>query len=67
MGLQASDKAGGSSPSRPKVERQGRREIGRALEAFYDDVVRQGVPAPILELLADLDARTGSRVDSDRP
>jgi hypothetical protein len=49
------------------VERQGRREIGRTLEAFYEDVVRQGVPGPILELLDDLDARTGGgRADPDR-
>ena len=62
MGLQAFDKAGGSA-SRPKVERQGRREIGRALETFYEDVVRQGIPARIVELLDDLDAPTRSRTD----
>ena len=64
--MQAFGKAEGSSVSRPKVGRQGRREIGRALETFYDDVVRQGVPSRILALLDDLDARTGSRPDTDR-
>src|SRR5262249_18548545 len=63
MGLQTFDKAGGSGASGPKVERQGRREIGRALEAFYDDVVRQGVPPRILALLDDLNARTSGRAD----
>jgi Anti-sigma factor NepR len=43
------------------VERQGRREIGRALEAFYEDVVSQGIPAPILTLLDDLEARSADQ------
>src|SRR5262249_6222513 len=64
--LQAFGKAEGSSVSRPKVGRQGRREIGRALETFYDDVVRQGVPSRILELLDDLDARAASHPNADR-
>jgi hypothetical protein len=51
---------------RPKLGRRGRREIGRALEAFYEDVVRQGVPARLVELLDGLDARVGSRPDSNR-
>jgi len=48
------------------VGRQGRREIGRALETFYDDVVRQGVPSRILALLDDLDARAASHPNADR-
>lgn len=66
LGLQASGKAEGTGASRPRVGRQGRREIGRALEALYEDVVREGVPAHIRDLLDDLDARTGSRPDPDR-
>ena len=49
----------GSGVSRPKLGMHGRREIGRALEAMYEDVVKQGVPARILQLLARLDARAG--------
>jgi hypothetical protein len=45
---------------RPKLGRHGRHEIGRALEAMYEDVVKQGVPSRILELLEGLDARIGS-------
>ena len=49
----------GSGVSRPKLGKHGRREIGRALEAMYEDVVQQGVPPRILRLLEGLDARTG--------
>jgi hypothetical protein len=49
----------GSGVSRPKLGKHGRREIGRALEAMYQDVVKQGVPPRILQLLAGLDARAG--------
>jgi hypothetical protein len=56
-GLQAPGAAEETSVSHPKLGRQGRREIGRALEAMYDDVLRQGIPAQILELIEGLDAR----------
>jgi len=49
---------------RPKLGRHGRREIGRALEAMYEDVVRQGIPAHILRLLEGLDARDGGTANS---
>ena len=49
----------GSGVSRPKLGRHGRREIGRALETMYEDVVQQGVPPRILQLLEGLDARAG--------
>ena len=49
----------GSGVFRPKLGRHGRREIGRALEAMYEDVVEQGVPPRILQLLEGLDARAG--------
>jgi Anti-sigma factor NepR len=54
-------RAAGSSTSAPKLGRDGRREIGRALEAMYEDVLRQGVPPYIVELLDGLDrpARVG--------
>lgn len=61
--LQAPDSAQESSVSRPKLDRRGRREIGRALEAMYEDVIKQGVPPRIVELLAGLDARAGNRPD----
>jgi hypothetical protein len=61
MGLQAHVAAAGSSVSTPRLGRHGRREIGRALEAMYEDVIRQGVPPRIVELLDGLDAR---RLDS---
>jgi hypothetical protein len=58
MGLQADVAAAGSSSvSTPRLGRHGRREIGRALEAMYEDVTRQGVPPRIVELLDGLDAR----------
>jgi len=53
-----------SSASRPKLGRHGRREIGRALEAMYEDVVKQGVPPRIVELLESLDARTGGNPEA---
>jgi hypothetical protein len=49
--------------SRPKLGRRGRREIGRALEAMYEDVIKQGVPPGILKLLESLDARAGDAAD----
>jgi Anti-sigma factor NepR len=55
-----------STASRPKLGRHGRREIGRALEAMYEDVVKQGVPPRIAELLENLDARAGSNPESPR-
>jgi hypothetical protein len=58
-GLQDAEAAEESRASRPKLGRQGRREIGRALEAMYEDVVKQGVPPRILELLEGLDERIG--------
>ena len=64
MGLQAPGATQENSASRPKLGRQGRREIGRALEAMYEDVVKQGVPASIMELLEGLDARAGSNPES---
>jgi anti-sigma factor NepR-like protein len=45
---------------RPKLGPHGRREIGRALESMYEDVVSQGVPPRIRELIEGLDARAGS-------
>ena len=42
----------------------GRREIGRALEAMYEDVVNQGVPPRILQLLEGLDAGAGGTRES---
>jgi len=59
IGPQVSGVVEGSAVSRPKLGRHGRREIGRALEAMYEDVVKQGVPPRILQLLARLDARAG--------
>ena len=57
FGSQAPGVVAESNASRPKLGRHGRREIGRALEAHYEDVVRQGVPPRILKLLDDLAAR----------
>jgi hypothetical protein len=45
----------GSRTFTPKLGRDGQREIGRALGALYDDVVRQGVPPHIVEILDGLD------------
>jgi len=56
-GLQAPGAAEETSVCPAKLGRHGRREIGRALEAMYEDVVKQGVPAQILELIEGLDAR----------
>jgi hypothetical protein len=58
IGPQAPGVVEGSGVSPPKLGRHSRREIGRALEAMYEDVVNQGVPR-ILQLLAGLDARAG--------
>jgi Anti-sigma factor NepR len=63
-GPQAPGAAHGNSVSRAKLGRQGRREIGRALEAMYEDVVSQGIPPRIRQLLESLDARAGSSPDS---
>jgi hypothetical protein len=63
-GLEAPGATQENSASRPKLGRHGRREIGRALEAMYEDVVKQGVPSSIMELLESLDARTGSKPGS---
>lgn len=60
-GLQAPGATQENSASRPKLGRHGRREIGRALEAMYDDVVKEGVPPRIVKLLESLDARGGDR------
>jgi hypothetical protein len=54
----------GSGVSRPNLGRHGRREIGRALEAMYEDVVKQGVPPRILQLLEGLDAGAGGTRES---
>ena len=64
IGPQAPGVAEGSAVSRPKLDRRGRREIGRALEAMYEDMVKQGVPPRILKLLESLDARPGGNLDS---
>jgi hypothetical protein len=48
---------------RPRLGRHGRREIGRALEALYEDVVKQGIPPRILQLLESLDARAGGNAN----
>ena len=63
-GLQAPGAAQENSTSRPRLGRHGRREIGRALEAMYEDVVSQGVPPRIVKLLESLDARAGSNPQS---
>ena len=47
----------------PKLGRDGRREIGRALGAMYDDVVREGIPPHIVALLDGLDRRAEGRLD----
>jgi hypothetical protein len=57
-------RAPGRRASAPKLGRDGRREIGRALGAMYDDVIRQGVPSSIVELLDSLDARVSRRFDA---
>jgi hypothetical protein len=59
IGPQAPGVAERSDVFRPKLGQHGRREIGRALEAMYEDVVKQGVPLRILELLEGLDVRAG--------
>jgi Anti-sigma factor NepR len=64
IGAQVPDFIEGSDGSRPKLGRHGRREIGRALEAMYDDVIKQGVPPRILQLLEGLDARAGGTRES---
>jgi hypothetical protein len=58
-------RAPGYRTSAPKVGRDGRREIGRALGAMYDDILRQGVPPTIVELLDGLDARVTGRLDAN--
>jgi len=63
-GLQAPAGTHENSASRPKLGRHGRREIGRALEAMYEDVVKQGLPPRIVELLENLDARVGTNLES---
>jgi hypothetical protein len=63
-GLQAPEAAQENSASRPKLGRHGRREIGRALEAMYEDVVKQGVPPRIEKLLQSLDQRAGNNPES---
>jgi hypothetical protein len=47
----------------PKLGRDGRREIGRALGAMYDDVVREGIPPHIVALLDGLDRRAKGGLD----
>jgi hypothetical protein len=64
IGPQAPGVAEGSGVARPKLGRHGHREIGRALEAMYEDVVKQGVPSRILKLLEGLDGRAGGNLDS---
>ena len=56
-------RAAGRGMQAPKLGRDGRREIGRALGAMYDDVLRQGVPPYIVELLDGLEARVAGRFD----
>jgi len=63
-GLQAPGATQENGASRPKLGWHGRREIGRALEAMYEDVVKQGVPARIVELIESLDTRAGSTPES---
>jgi hypothetical protein len=55
IGLRVPAFAEGSSVARPKLARRGRQEIGRALEAMYEDVIKEGVPPRILRLLEGLD------------
>ena len=64
IGAQSPGVAEESGVSRPKLDRRGRREIGRALEAMYEDVIKQGVPPRILQLLEGLDVRAGGNPDS---
>jgi hypothetical protein len=49
----------------PRLGRSDREEIGRALVALYDDVVKQGVPAPAARLIDDLAARIEERAAPD--
>jgi Anti-sigma factor NepR len=63
IGWQTPGVAEGSGVSRPKLGRHGRREIGRALEAMYENVVKEGVPPRILKLLESLDVRTDGNRD----
>jgi hypothetical protein len=65
MASQVPAKPQGTPVYRPRLGRRGRREIGRALEAFYEDVVQQGVPARLVELLDGLDAVAAGRPDSN--
>jgi hypothetical protein len=54
----ASDDGGPAGGFRaPKLGRGSQHEIGRALEAIYRDLVKQGVPAQVVGLLHRLDAR----------
>ena len=55
--------AEGRGVSRAKLDRRGRREIGRALEAMYDDVIKEGVPRRFLQLLEGLGGRAGDNPD----
>jgi hypothetical protein len=64
IGPQAPGFLEGSAPSPPKLGRHGRREIGRALEAMYEDVIKQGVPPRILQLLEGLDVRVRGTPES---
>lgn len=63
-GLQAPGATQETTASRPKLGRHGRREIGRALEAMYEDVVKQGVPPRIVKLLESLDTLAASNPES---
>jgi hypothetical protein len=65
IGPQAPVAAAGNRLAQPKLGPRGRREIGRALEAMYEDVIRQGVPPRIVELIEGLDAHAASRADSN--
>jgi hypothetical protein len=64
IGPQVPAVAAGSGIARPRLGRHGRREIGRALEAMYEDVVKEGVPSRIRQLLDGLDLRGGGGADS---
>ena len=47
----------GASPSEPSLGRDIQSKIGQQLRAMYDDVVSQGVPARLVELLDRLEKR----------
>lgn len=48
---------GTASPRRGKLDKEVQTKIGQQLRAMYDDVVQQGVPSRLADLLRRLDKR----------